>query len=72
MDAHIRKVYVPMTETGFYILFSLRKENHGYGVVQEVERLTNGEIEYLVLYQHRSGTWSVPKGHIAAGESEFL
>lgn len=44
MDAHIRKVYVPMTETGFYILFSLRKENHGYGVVQEVERLTNGEI----------------------------
>ena len=44
MDAHIRKVYVPMTETGFYILFSLRKENHGYGVVQEVEKLTNGEI----------------------------
>ena len=44
MDVHIRKVYVPMTETGFYILFSLRKENHGYGVVQEVERLTNGEI----------------------------
>ena len=30
----------------------------------------DGEIEYLVLYQHRSGTWSVPKGHIAAGESE--
>ena len=44
MDAHIRKVYVPMTETGFYILFSLRKENHGYGVVQEVEKITNGEI----------------------------
>ena len=30
----------------------------------------DGVIEYLVLYQHRSGTWSVPKGHIAAGESE--
>ena len=30
----------------------------------------DGEIEYLVLYQLRSGTWSVPKGHIAAGETE--
>lgn len=44
MDAHTRKVYVPMTETGFYILFSLQKPNHGYGVVQLVEKLTNGEI----------------------------
>jgi DNA-binding PadR family transcriptional regulator len=44
MDAHIRKVYVPMTETGFYILFSLQKPNHGYGVVQTVERLTDGQI----------------------------
>ena len=44
MDAHTRKVYVPMTETGFYILFCLQKENHGYGVVQTVERLTEGEI----------------------------
>ena len=44
MDAHIRKVYVPMTETGFYILYSLREPNHGYGVVQNVERLTDGEI----------------------------
>ena len=33
-----------MTETGFYILYCLQKENHGYGVVQEVERLTDGEI----------------------------
>jgi DNA-binding PadR family transcriptional regulator len=33
-----------MTETGFYILFCLQKENHGYGVVQTVERLTGGEI----------------------------
>ncbi|MBQ2726709.1 MAG: PadR family transcriptional regulator [Clostridia bacterium] len=44
MDAHTRKVYVPMTETGFYILYSLREPNHGYGVVQNVERLTDGEI----------------------------
>lgn len=44
MDAHIKKVYVPMTETGFYILLCLQEENHGYGVVQQVERLTGGEI----------------------------
>ena len=44
MDAHTRKVYVPMTETGFYILFCLQQENHGYGIVQTVERMTGGEI----------------------------
>lgn len=44
MDAHIRKVYVPMTETGFYILLCLRHENHGYGIVQQVDQLTNGAI----------------------------
>lgn len=45
MDAHIRKVYVPMTETGFYILLCLREENHGYGIVQKVEALTQGQIK---------------------------
>ena len=44
MDAHIRKVYVPMTETGFYILMCLREEAHGYSIVQRVEALTGGEI----------------------------
>lgn len=44
MDAHIRKVYVPMTETGFYILLCLRKPNHGYGIVQQVREMTEGEI----------------------------
>lgn len=44
MDAHTRKVYVPMTETGFYILLCLREPNHGYGIVQKVKELTDGEI----------------------------
>lgn len=44
VDAHIKKVYVPMTETGFYILLCLREERHGYSIVQKVEELTNGEI----------------------------
>lgn len=44
MDQHIKKVYVPMTETAFYILLCLKTPNHGYGVVQKVEKLTNGAI----------------------------
>lgn len=45
MDAHIRKVYVPMTETGFYILMCLQEEMHGYGIVQKVDTLTNGDVK---------------------------
>ncbi len=44
MDDKIKRVYVPMTETGFYILFCLQEENHGYGITQQVRRLTGGEI----------------------------
>ena len=44
MDTHIRKVYVPMTETGFYILLCLREESHGYNIIRKVEKLTDGEI----------------------------
>ena len=44
MDSHIRKVYVPMTETAFYILLCLQKPNHGYGIVQMVKKMTAGEI----------------------------
>lgn len=44
MDQHIKKVYMPMTETAFYILFCLQKPNHGYGIVQTVEKLTDGSI----------------------------
>lgn len=45
MDQHIKKVYVPMTETAFLILFCLREPNHGYGIVQIVEKLTDGAIK---------------------------
>ena len=44
MDAHIRKVYVPMTETAFFILLCLQEANHGYGIVQKVEKMTDGEL----------------------------
>ena len=44
MDAHIKKVYVPMTETGFYILMCLQKESNGYGIIQKVDNLTDGAV----------------------------
>ena len=44
MNQHIKKVYVPMTETAFYILRCLKQPNHGYGIVQKVKELTKGEI----------------------------
>lgn len=36
--------YSPMSETMFYILFALRSERHGYGVMQYVKELTEGRI----------------------------
>ena len=33
-----------LTEALFYILLSVRKPNHGYGIIQEVERLTEGRV----------------------------
>lgn len=35
---------LPLTEALFYILLAVRKPNHGYGITQEVEELTNGRV----------------------------
>ncbi len=39
-----RKRYIPMSETMFYILLSLRQERHGYAIMQHVKELTRGRI----------------------------
>lgn len=44
MDERIRRIYVPMTETGFYILYCLQTPQHGYGIGREVERMTGGAV----------------------------
>lgn len=36
--------YTPLTEALFYILLSLRKPNHGYGIIQDVEQMTNRRV----------------------------
>ena len=35
---------MPMTETGFYILFCLQRERHGYSITQKVKELTEGQL----------------------------
>lgn len=44
MNDRIRRVYIPMTETGFYILYSLQEEMHGYSIGTNVEKITGGDI----------------------------
>ena len=44
MDSRIRRIYVPMTEPGFYILFCLQTPQHGYGIGQQVKKLTGGAV----------------------------
>lgn len=34
----------PLTEAVFYILLAVRKPKHGYGIIQEVENLTDGRV----------------------------
>ena len=44
MNDKIRRIYVPMTESGFYILFCLQTPQHGYGISQQVRKLTGGAV----------------------------
>jgi DNA-binding PadR family transcriptional regulator len=37
--------FLPMTETTYYILLSLREPLHGYGIMQRVQSLSNGSVE---------------------------
>jgi len=38
------KRYIPMSETMFYILLSLREPNHGYGIMQQVKEITADRV----------------------------
>ena len=44
MDNKLKRIYVPMTETGFYILFCLQKPQHGYGIGLQVKKMTDGQV----------------------------
>ena len=44
MEERLRRIYCPMSETAFYILFCLQNEMHGYNISKAVKELTNNEI----------------------------
>ncbi|MDE7120797.1 MAG: PadR family transcriptional regulator [Oscillospiraceae bacterium] len=44
MTDKIKRIYIPMTETGFYILFCLQETMHGYGITQKVKKLTDHQV----------------------------
>ncbi|KAA0546292.1 helix-turn-helix transcriptional regulator [Bacillus sp. BGMRC 2118] len=37
--------YLPLTHTTYYILISLITPLHGYGIMQKVEEMSNGEVK---------------------------
>ncbi len=49
--------YIPMSEPSFLVLYSLLHENHGYGIMQNTSRLTQGRVSlgagtvYTILYK---------------------
>ena len=44
MEDRIKRIYVPMTESGFYILYCLQSPQHGYGISQQVKRMSGGSV----------------------------
>ena len=44
MEERLKRIYIPMTETGFYILFCLQEEMHGYNIGKKVREMTGDEI----------------------------
>jgi DNA-binding PadR family transcriptional regulator len=44
MDGKLRKI-LPLTETTFYILISLLQPRHGYGIMQNVTRISADKVK---------------------------
>ena len=41
----IRNSYLPLTETTFYILLVLTTPAHGYAIIQEIDKLSEGAVK---------------------------
>jgi DNA-binding PadR family transcriptional regulator len=41
----LQNKYLPMTEAAYYVLISLNKPRHGYGIMQHVNEITNERIK---------------------------
>lgn len=44
MEDRLKRIYIPMTETGFYILYCLQEEMHGYNIGKKVNEMTGGAV----------------------------
>jgi len=44
MREELRKTYLPMSESGYYILLSLKEPKHGYGIILYVKEITKSRI----------------------------
>lgn len=44
MREQLKKAHMPMSESAFYILLSLAKPRHGYGIILHVKEITGGRI----------------------------
>lgn len=40
----LQKKYLPLTEAAYYVIISLNKPRHGYGIMQHVKEITSGRI----------------------------
>ena len=44
MEERLKRIYIPMTESAFYILYCLQEEMHGYNITKKVKEMTRGEV----------------------------
>lgn len=64
------KRYLPMSETMFYILLSLREKRHGYAVMLHVEEITKGRVKIGAGTMYQSISKLAGDGLIAAAGEE--
>ncbi len=44
MREQLKKAYMPMSESAYYILLSLKEPRHGYGIILHVKEITGDRI----------------------------
>ena len=59
-----------LTEGVYYILLSLLQPNHGYGIIQNAERLSGGRVRLAAGTLYGAINTLLEKGWIAALEGE--
>ncbi len=59
-------VNIVLTEAVFYILLSLTEPRHGYGIMQNVESLSNGRVKLAAGTLYGAITTLLEKGWISA------